>query len=114
MNIGTRLKNERKACGLSQSTLSFIGGVQPNAQGHYEKGVRYPQADYLIRLSATAIDVLFVVTGRRTPNAVAQLPAGEEALIVSLRTMNVLDTQAVEHIIHMLAKPLQNEGRDKR
>jgi hypothetical protein len=56
--------------------------------------------------------VLFVVTGRRTPNAVAQLPAGEEALIVSLRTMNVLDTQAVEHIIHILAKPLQNERRD--
>lgn len=63
MNLGMRLKLEREACGLTQSAVAAIGGIQPNTQLLYENGMRCPRADYLSRLSATAIDVLFVVTG---------------------------------------------------
>jgi len=112
MNLGMRLKREREVCGLTQSAVAAIGGIQPNAQGLYENGMRCPRADYLSRLSATAIDVLFVVTGRRTPYAVAQLSADEYMIIEFLRTAGFSDKHAIEHIINRLAVTLQNKSYD--
>lgn len=40
--IGPRLKKERLRLKLSQSALGAIGGVETNAQGNYENGVRSP------------------------------------------------------------------------
>lgn len=104
IRLGIRLKREREACGLTQSAMAAIGGVQPHAQGRYENGTRFPRADYLSRLSATAIDVLFVVTGRRTPYTVVQLSADEYALIKFLRTADLGDKHTIEHINRDLAK----------
>jgi len=112
MNLGMRLKREREACGLTQSAIAAIGGVQANAQGLYESGMRCPRADYLSRLSATAIDVLFVVMGIRTPHAVAQLSDGEAALIRFFRAANCADKHAIEHVIHALAANLRNKSHD--
>ncbi|WP_163033462.1 helix-turn-helix domain-containing protein, partial [Pseudomonas viridiflava] len=47
--IGPRLKRERLRLKLSQSALGAIGGVETNAQGNYENGIRSPRADYLSR-----------------------------------------------------------------
>ncbi|MFJ4142515.1 helix-turn-helix domain-containing protein [Pseudomonas sp. NPDC089734] len=68
--IGPRLKRERVRLKLSQSALGAIGGVETNAQGNYENGIRSPRADYLSRISDVGIDVAYVVTGfspDRTP-----------------------------------------------
>ncbi|MGS0737252.1 helix-turn-helix domain-containing protein [Pseudomonas sp. GG8] len=112
MNLSMRLKLEREACGLTQSAIAVIGGIQPNTQLLYESGTRCPRADYLSRLSATAIDVLFIVTGKRTPYAVAKLPADESALIKFLRAADFSDKHALEHIINILAKTLRNKRHD--
>jgi transcriptional regulator with XRE-family HTH domain len=61
--IGPRLKQERLRLKLSQSALGAIGGVETNAQGNYENGIRSPRADYLLRISNAGIDVAYVVTG---------------------------------------------------
>ncbi|WP_122317260.1 helix-turn-helix domain-containing protein [Pseudomonas cichorii] len=61
--IGPRLKRERIRLKLSQSALGSIGGVETNAQGNYENGIRSPRADYLSRISNAGIDVTYVVTG---------------------------------------------------
>ncbi|KWS35814.1 helix-turn-helix domain-containing protein [Pseudomonas syringae] len=61
--IGPRLKKERLRLKLSQSALGAIGGVETNAQGNYENGVRSPRADYLSSISNAGVDVAYVVTG---------------------------------------------------
>ncbi|WP_341523821.1 helix-turn-helix transcriptional regulator [Pseudomonas sp. G.S.17] len=63
--IGQRLKQERLKLKLSQSALGAIGGVETNAQGNYENGVRSPRADYLSRIAQAGVDVAYVVTGLR-------------------------------------------------
>ena len=68
MSIGERLKSERLRLGLSQAKVGSIGGVEVNAQGRYENGVRFPRADYLAAVCDLGIDVLFVITGRRSQN----------------------------------------------
>ncbi|RMU33638.1 Transcriptional regulator, Cro/CI family [Pseudomonas amygdali pv. morsprunorum] len=65
--IGARLKKERLRLKLSQSALGAIGGVETNAQGNYENGVRSPRADYLSSVSNAGVDVAYVVTGLSSP-----------------------------------------------
>ncbi|KTC58231.1 helix-turn-helix domain-containing protein [Pseudomonas savastanoi] len=65
--IGPRLKKERLRLKLSQSALGAIGGVETNAQGNYENGIRSPRADYLSSISNAGVDVAYVVTGLGSP-----------------------------------------------
>ncbi|MGC6371877.1 helix-turn-helix domain-containing protein [Pseudomonas sp. K2I15] len=80
MNIGARLKAERVRLGYSQAALGKVGGVETNAQGRYENGVRFPRADYLALIAAAGIDVLFVITGKRSKNDNADSAKAAEAL----------------------------------
>lgn len=66
--IGKRLRQERKRLKLTQSALGAIGGVEANAQGHYESGQRLPRADYLFRIAAAGVDISRVVTGIDSKN----------------------------------------------
>jgi len=67
-DIGKRLRQERKRLRLTQSALGAIGGVEANAQGHYESGQRLPRADYLSRIAAAGVDIGRVVTGIDSKN----------------------------------------------
>jgi len=66
--ITQRLREERIRLGLTQQTLATAGGVLVNAQNTYERGVRVPNAIYLANIAKIGVDVLYVVTGRRTPS----------------------------------------------
>jgi len=66
MAFGDRLKTERKRLGLSQEALGARGGVATNAQGNYEAGKRTPDATYLAGIAAAGVDVLYVLTGKKT------------------------------------------------
>lgn len=65
-DIGQRLKEERIRLKLSQSALGTFGGVETNAQGNYENGIRSPRAEYLSRISEAGVDVAYVITGQRS------------------------------------------------
>ncbi|RMT84097.1 Helix-hairpin-helix DNA-binding motif-containing protein [Pseudomonas viridiflava] len=82
--IGPRLKRERLRLKLSQSALGAIGGVETNAQGNYENGIRSPRADYLSRIADAGIDVSYVVTGfsleRSTPQIEGHANSDSERL----------------------------------
>jgi transcriptional regulator with XRE-family HTH domain len=80
MSIGARLKSERLRLGLSQSAIGAIGGVEVNAQGRYESGIRFPRADYLASVAKSGVDILFVITGKRTENGSADSAKAAEAL----------------------------------
>ncbi|MBD8573833.1 helix-turn-helix transcriptional regulator [Pseudomonas syringae] len=64
IGIGPRLKRERIRLKLSQSALGTIGGVETNAQGNYESGLRFPRADYLSRIAEAGVDITYVITGQ--------------------------------------------------
>lgn len=70
-SIGDRLREEREQLGFNQTAFGAIGGVQKQAQLKYEKGERFPGADYLAAVAKVGVDVQYVVTGIRCPNALS-------------------------------------------
>lgn len=67
MGIGDRLKEERERLGFNQTDFAAQAGASKNSQYNYEKGERSPDAAYLSAVADQGVDVLYVVTGERTP-----------------------------------------------
>lgn len=63
---GSRLKHERLRLKLTQEMFGAAGGVGRYAQGCYERDLSIPRADYLAAITLIGVDVLFIITGRRT------------------------------------------------
>ncbi|MFJ3468628.1 helix-turn-helix domain-containing protein [Pseudomonas sp. NPDC090203] len=103
-DLGTRLKEERKRLGLSQQEFGAIGGVEANAQGKYENGERIPRADYLVALGKKGMDVLYVVSGERTPLTMDTLNDAERAIITHYRALNEDDQEAISQLATSLSE----------
>lgn len=109
IDIGSRLRQERKRLGLSQKEMGELGGVAANAQGKYESGERAPRADYLAALARAGVDVLFVLTNRRAVRAQIDsafskfdaLPINSELLLIDVQ-------QAVRHFVSTLEELSNN------
>ena len=102
--VGSRLRQERERLGLSQKAFGEIGGVEANAQGKYESGERVPKADYLSRVAARGVDVLFVLTGSPTPTLLDNLSQLEEKVLVSYRVLHKDDQDAIRQLTTTLAE----------
>ena len=102
--IGVRLRQERERLGLSQKTFGEIGGVEANAQGKYENGDRAPKADYLSRVAARGVDVLYVLTGSPTPTLIDNLSQIEEKVLISYRILHKEDQDAIRRLTTTLAE----------
>lgn len=81
-SIGERLREERERLGFNQTAFGAIGGVQKQAQLKYEKGERFPGADYLAAVAKVGADVQYIVTGEHCSGA---LSADENELIGKFR-----------------------------
>lgn len=86
--IGERLREERERFGWNQEELGQLGGVNRNTQGKYEKGERTPDASYLSAIAAAGVDVLYVVTGTRTPQPIDSFTVEETVFVEVLRSMS--------------------------
>ncbi|MCX4066877.1 MULTISPECIES: helix-turn-helix transcriptional regulator [Pseudomonas] len=102
--IGSRLRQERERLGLSQKVFGEIGGVEANAQGKYENGGRAPKADYLSRVAAKGVDVLYVLTGTATPIQLDNLSQIEEKVLGDYRAMFKEDQDAIRRLTSTLAE----------
>ena len=102
--IGSRLKEERKSLGLSQQEFGAIGGVEANAQGKYESGERIPRSDYLAALGKKGVDVLYVISGKRTPMPVDSLNDTERSIITHYRALNQDDQDAISQLATSLSE----------
>ena len=71
VTLGERLREERERLACSQTELGGIAGVTKKAQINYEKGMRFPDARYLAALAERGVDVLYVLTGRRSATALS-------------------------------------------
>jgi len=66
MSFGTRLAEERKRLGLKQAEFADLVGTDVPKQSLYENDRRELRADYLARLAVAGIDIVYVLTGRRS------------------------------------------------
>lgn len=102
--IGQRLREERERIGLSQRAFGEIGGVKANAQGNYESGDRVPAADYLAAVADAGADVLYIVTGQRTPIPATALAADEAQVLEQYRALPEQDKASVARLTTALAE----------
>lgn len=63
--FGSRFREERRRLGLLQQEIADATGLSMRAIGTYERGVRSPDAEVLIRLIDLGMDVYYVLTGKR-------------------------------------------------
>jgi transcriptional regulator with XRE-family HTH domain len=103
-DLGLRLKEERKRLGLSQQDFGSIGGVEANAQGKYESGERIPRSDYMAALGKKGIDVMYVLSGHRTPIATDTLNEAERAVITHYRALSEHDREAISQLATSLSE----------
>lgn len=101
--FGSRLREERIRNKLTQTALAELGGVQPNAQGHYESGQRMPRVDYLLA-TAEVIDIGYLITGLRSSEAFGEMSREEHDILAALRKMSQEDRDAVSHIFKSLTR----------
>jgi transcriptional regulator with XRE-family HTH domain len=105
-HFGSRLKEERKTLGLSQHDFAAIGGVEANAQGKYESGERTPRSDYLAALGVKGVDVLYLLSGQRTPMRSDSLSDAERAVILHYRGLTDVDKVAIGQLALSLSECL--------
>ena len=66
MSFGSRLAEERKRLGLKQAEFAGLVGTDVPKQSLYENDRRELRAEYLAKLVDAEVDVVYVLTGRRT------------------------------------------------
>lgn len=103
LNIGERLKEERVRLGYNQGDFAAIAGVAKTSQFNYEKGERSPDAAYLAAVAEKGVDVLYVVTGRRTPEASSSFNGDEIDLVEHYRLLPEGDRQHTHKMVTALA-----------
>jgi transcriptional regulator with XRE-family HTH domain len=101
--FGSRLRAERISHGLTQMAFAELGGVQPNAQGHYESGFRLPKVDYLLAISAL-IDVAYLITNERSLKDNSEFTKQEHDIVATLRRMSQKDREGVSQLFVILGR----------
>lgn len=74
-----RLREERERLGHNQESFGALAGVTKQSQHMYEAGKRQPDMGYLSAIAEHGADVLYILTGQRTPKTV--LSEEEAALL---------------------------------
>lgn len=101
MSVGARLREVRKALGLSQVEIASRCGISESAQRSFEKGRNLPGSAYLLKLVELDVDITYVLTGRVVPMdgeetdlVAAYRRATPELRAAALRTLGVAATSA--------------------
>lgn len=103
--LNERLREERERLGLSQDEFAEIGGVQRRSQGNYERGERVPDAAYLAAIAGSGVDVLYIVTGIRTPPASpVALDADTQGMVDLYQRLPAEDRVAMKRLANSAAQ----------
>lgn len=98
--------------GLNQADFGQIGGVAKTTQLNYEKNERVPDAAYLAAVAAAGVDVLYVLTGQRTPSREEGLSVKEEVVLQNFRSLSEGDQKAVQRLTHALKESPADDNGD--
>ena len=95
MDTANRLREERERLGMSQQEMAEAGGVKKMAQWTYEKGERHPDTRYLAAIAGLGVDVLFVLTGKRSQPVESRLSKRAQTLLDNYENAS----EAAKHLI---------------
>jgi len=112
--IGSRIREERERLRLTQRAFGEIGGVEPNAQGKYESGERWPKADYLAAVAEHGVDVLYLLTGKRMAQPADQLAEDEARLLGGYRSLPQAARTAVTGVAEAFVTLVPGKGGEGR
>ena len=102
--IGFRLQEERKRCGLTQAEVATALGVAKRTQANYEAGTSDATASYLRNLAIHFdFDAFYIITGARMTSAVNSLNAVEDCLVKQYRSIPEDDQKAIRRILEAMA-----------
>jgi len=101
--IGNRLQEERKRLGLNQDAFAQQVGVAKRTLAGYESGTGEVGALVLAYAANIGLDVLYVVTGRRTPEATSSFNGEEVDLVEHYRQLPEGDRQHTHKMVTALA-----------
>ncbi|MCY1399272.1 anaerobic benzoate catabolism transcriptional regulator [compost metagenome] len=100
---GARLQEERKRLGLNQDEFAQHVGVAKRTLAGYEGGSGDVGATVLGVASDLGVDVLYVVTGVRTPAPADSLSPLEARVVSRLRSMPEPSQETVDRVTEALA-----------
>lgn len=102
--IGSRLQEERKRLGLNQDVFAAQVGVAKRTLAGYEGGAGDVGALVLAHAAAIGVDVLYVVTGQRTPEVTSSFNGDEIDLVEHYRQLPEGDRQHTHKMVNALAE----------
>lgn len=103
-SIGARLREERERLGLSQEAFAQTFSVSRRTQVAWEKGEQFPNAEVLSLASAVGVDVLYVLTSKRSVPVESTLSEEELALIDNYKHSDEEGRAAARRVLSSLAK----------
>jgi len=117
MSFGKRLAEERRRLGRKQAEFVALVGTDVPKQSLYENDKRALRADYLARLAEAGVDVVYILTGRRSEGR----SLGQEAsdLLTAYLMLPADMQQAVDALAQALRvafaqPPLRSDGATAR
>jgi transcriptional regulator with XRE-family HTH domain len=103
--MGERLASERERLGFKQPEFALLGGAKPRTLQDWERGIAAPSSEFLALVGQHGVDLLYVLTGQRTPAASpADLTAEEHALIDNYKHADEEGRAAARRVLSSLAK----------
>lgn len=102
--IGSRLQEERKRSGMTQSQIAEALGIAKRTQANYEAGSSDATASYLSKVAVQfEFDVPYILTGRRTTLANDSLDDVEDSIIRQYRSIPAEDQRAIRRFVKAMA-----------
>lgn len=103
--IGTRLAEERERLNLKQPAFAALGGAKTRTLQDWERGIAVPGAEFLPTVRQHGVELLYVLTGTRTPaDDGSSLTAEERALVDNYQHADEEGRAAARRALSSLAK----------
>jgi len=109
MSFGSRLAEERKRLGLKQAEFADLVGTDVPKQSLYENDRRELRADYLARLARMDVDLVYVLTGRRSEGE--WLDDGPSRLLSAYFSLPSEFQMALEDLAEALCRRSESDAR---
>ena len=103
-----RLAEERLRLGKTQKEMAAIGGVGDRSYWYYEKGERFPDAEFLMKIASEGADVPYIITGKRTFGA---LSSDEAALLDNYRAISPERKSSLIDVVDALSQKERSERK---
>ena len=103
-DIGSRLQEERKRYGMTQSQVADALGIAKRTQANYEAGTSDATASYLSKAaSQIGFDIPYILNGVRTTLSHDSLSEAEDVVITQYRSITPFDQEAIRRFLQAMA-----------